>query len=116
MCTVCGLGISVCSAAPAPDAMSSALPTIQDIIADLVMVKPPRAGEPSLLRRARRSNHALRWLPFLPRRGGHGKDQRLDHDRHRAGVRQHGADVDVVELLELETVDRDDGVVELHLL
>src|SRR5262245_21180221 len=103
MCTVCGLGINVCSAALAPDAMSSAPPTIQDIIAPFVMTYLPLvAGMPSLWRRTVRSNHARRWLPFHSGRGAGGEDQRLDHDRHRAGVRQHGADVDVVELLKLE--------------
>src|SRR4029077_20003098 len=31
-------------------------------------------------------------------------------------VRQHRANVDIVEFLELKAVDRDDGVVELHFL
>src|SRR3954471_3080825 len=55
-------------------------------------------------------------LPVDAERGGGGKDQGLDDDRNGAGVRQHRADVDVVEFLELEAVDGDDGVVELHFL
>ena len=44
------------------------------------------------------------------------KHQRLDHHRHRAGGVQHRADVDVVELLQLQPVDRHDRVGDLHLL
>ena len=55
-------------------------------------------------------------LPFSACCGAGGKDQRLDHHGYRAGHRQHAADVDVVELFELETVDRDDCVVDAHFL
>src|SRR3954464_2847231 len=55
-------------------------------------------------------------LPCDAERGGGGKDHGLDDDRNGAGVRQHRADVDVVEFLELEAVDGVDGVVELHFL
>src|SRR6476469_2205657 len=55
-------------------------------------------------------------LPVDAQRGGGGKDQRFDDDRNGAGVRQHCADIDVVEFLELESVDGDDGVFELHFL
>ena len=44
------------------------------------------------------------------------KNQRLDHHRHRARAVQHRADVDVVELLQFEPVDRHDRIGDLHLL
>ena len=50
-------------------------------------------------------------LCFACRRAAR-KDQRLDHHRHRAGAFQHRADVDVVELLELEPVDRHHGILQ----
>jgi hypothetical protein len=64
----------------------------------------------NLLRR-----HRLLGNPFLAERGTGREDQRLDHDRHGARILQNLADVDVVELLEFETVDGHHGVRELHL-
>ena len=58
----------------------------------------------------RAAERARRRLPFLSGGGSGRKDQRLDDHRDRARGRQHGADVDVVEFLELEAVDRHDGV------
>src|SRR5262249_21371985 len=40
----------------------------------------------------------------------------LDDHRHRAGGLEHRADIDIVELLEFEPVDRDHGVRKLHFL
>src|SRR5215470_3121521 len=36
------------------------------------------------------------------------ENERLDHDRHRARIRQLLADIDEVEILEIDAVDRDD--------
>ena len=146
MCTVCGVGISVCSAARSgatPAAATSAQARhVRRVQATTTGQGgeqrhdgSPREGkqwasaESVGRRRAPRAtalcarygaglaDHARRRrLPFHAGRGARRKDQRLDHHRHRAGRRQHGADVDVVELLELEAVDRDDRVVDLHLL
>src|SRR5215475_5771588 len=45
-----------------------------------------------------------------------GKNQGLDDDRHGARALQHGTDIDIVELPELEPVDRHDWAGKLHLL
>src|SRR3981189_1178502 len=55
-------------------------------------------------------------LPLLPERRAGREDERLDDDRDRARALQHLADVDIVETLDLQPVDRDDRVLELHLL
>src|SRR4030081_1441250 len=55
-------------------------------------------------------------LPLLPERRAGREDERLDDDRDRARALQHLADVDIVEGLELQPVDRDDRILELHLL
>src|SRR4030088_1511975 len=55
-------------------------------------------------------------LPLLPERRAGREDERLDDDRDRARALQHLADVDIVERLELQPVDRDDRILELHLL
>ena len=48
-------------------------------------------------------------LPLLPRAAAlAGKINDLITTGTAPDIRQHGADVDVVELFELETVDRDD--------
>jgi hypothetical protein len=52
-------------------------------------------------------HRARHRLAFHAGRGARGKDQRFDHHRDGAG---HAADVDVIELLEFEPVDRDDRV------
>src|SRR6266705_1378632 len=51
-----------------------------------------------------------------PERGGGRKDQRLDHDRHGAGGLEQRADVDEVEFLEHDSVDRDDRTRQSRLL
>src|SRR5438270_8881650 len=48
------------------------------------------------------------WLPIPADTRARRKHQRLDHDRHRARGIKDGANVDVVEILELEPVNRDD--------
>src|SRR6266704_4299154 len=50
-----------------------------------------------------------------PERGGGRKDQRLDHDRHGAGGLEQRADIDEVEFLEHDAVDRDDRILHPHL-
>src|SRR5580700_2961750 len=54
--------------------------------------------------------------PILAETGAGRKNQRLNDDRHRARSVEDGADVDVVELLEFEAVDRDDRIFDLQLL
>ena len=54
-------------------------------------------------------------LPILANAVARRKHQRFDDDRHRARGVEDGADIDIVELLELETVDRNDRVRKLHL-
>src|SRR6185312_8939018 len=58
----------------------------------------------------------LRRLPLLADGGAGRKDQRLDDDWHGARALEDGADVDIIELLELDAVDRHDMVLELQLL
>src|SRR6516225_4855846 len=55
-------------------------------------------------------DHMLGIEPLLSGRGARRKDQRFYHHRHRARIGQHGADVDVIELLELEAVHGDDRI------
>src|SRR2546426_824696 len=45
-----------------------------------------------------------------PERSGPWKHQRLDDDRHGAGGLEQGADVDEVEFLQDDPVDRDDRI------
>ena len=40
---------------------------------------------------------------------GMAKDQRLDYHRHRLGIGQLLADIDEIEILEIDAVDRDDA-------
>src|SRR5713226_7892599 len=151
MCTVCGLGISVCSAARdvemAATAMTNAahagtrgarsrcelrsgsigIPGLRVGRTKAMMIRKAYGGQRGcndrmcakmgvdVLKALSPSPPAGR-LPLHAERGAGGEDQRLDHDRNGARVRQHGADVDIVELLELEPVDRDDRILDLHLL
>ena len=55
-------------------------------------------------------------LPVLADAFASRKYQRFDDNRHRARRVEDGADVDIVELLEFETVDRDDRISDFHFL
>src|ERR671912_354536 len=44
------------------------------------------------------------------------KDQRLDHDRHRSRCGNQSADINVIEVAQRNTVDRDDWIFDLQLL
>src|SRR4051812_33328344 len=58
-----------------------------------------------------------RWdPPGAPQRGRSGEHERLDHHRHSARGLEQGADVDEVEFLELDAVDRHDGARDAQLL
>src|SRR3954454_18293673 len=55
-------------------------------------------------------------LPIVAGAGARGEDQRLYHHRHRTRSGQHGADVDVIEILQLKAIDGNDRIIDLHLL
>jgi hypothetical protein len=46
-------------------------------------------------------------LSFMPVSSMRRKEQRLDHHRHHPGGLERRADVDVIELAQLDAVDRD---------